>query len=137
MAKATTTRKSVSFPAGTLDLIERFPSRTKQDIEFSTKVQEIIRDLSLLLDRAQKGLKNQFTEAELNFLRDSLNGTILMPELSYQPSLLLMIEDSDRLDGYGDKWQVDVPALVEKVKALSEFECYALSKSIDQWWIEQ
>ena len=78
-----------------------------------------------------------FTEAELNFLRDSLNGAVLMPELAYQPSLILMIEDSGRLDGYGDKWQVDVPALVSKVKALSEFECYALSKSIDQWWIEQ
>lgn len=134
---ATTTRKSVSFPQGILDLIERFPSGTKQPLEFSTKVQEIIRDYSLLLDRAQKGLKALFTEAELNFLRDSLNGAVLMPELAYQPSLILMIEDSDRLDGYGEKWQVDVPALVAKVKALSEFECYALSKSIDQWWIEQ
>lgn len=134
---ATTTRKSVSFPAGILDLIEKFPSRTKQDIEFSTKVQEIIRDYSLILDRAQKGLRGQFTEAELNFLRDSLNGTVLMPELAYQPSLILMIEDSDKLDGYGDKWAVDVPALVAKVKGLSEFECYALSKAIDAWWIEQ
>ena len=132
-----TTRKSVSFPAGILELIEKFPSGTKQPLEFSTKIQEIIRDYSLLLDRAQKGFKGTFTEAELNFLRDSLNGAILMPELAYQPSLILMVEDSDRLDGYGAKWQIDVPALVEKIKALSEFECYALSKAIDAWWVEQ
>ena len=64
-------------------------------------------------------------------LCDVMNGTLHQP---YSVSLL-WAEVSDALpDGYAEKWNIDGPALVEKLRALSPFECMAVADAVERAW---
>jgi hypothetical protein len=75
----------------------------------------------------------EFSEAETNLLRDSLNG-VLHDSADSVRGVWMGIEDSINLDGLDKKWEIDGPALVEKLKTLRYDQDLALIEAIEQWW---
>ena len=130
----TVQRKSVSFPDISVEQIEGFPSAYHGGVGFSTKVQEMLRDLTTQLSRAQREIEPMLTEAEWNYIRDMLNSTVLTGELAYRFILPAQVEEADECEGLGEKWGVDVPVLVAKLRGLSEFQAYAVAKAADAFW---
>jgi len=72
------------------------------------------------------------SEAEWNLLRDALNGTWI-DETSYR-HLWMEIADAIRLDRLDEKWGVDGPALVEKLRGLCPGACMAVAHAVERWW---
>jgi len=127
-------KKSVSLPEEIVKSVENFPSRIRGTTEFSTKVQEMIEDLTKLIARVRKLIEPLFAENEFNYLKDLLNSSILTPDLSYKTMLLASIEDANIYENLAYKWQINAEELTAKIKSLSEFECYVLVKIIDEFW---
>jgi len=128
-------KTSVSFSDSTREMIEKFCSYQPGMNKFSSKAEEIIRDYSALLERTKRELSNIFSESELNYIYDMLNGTLIYPEqISIRSILTIEIKDVDRYEELGKKWKVDVKELVKKVSNLSEFQAYGLVKMAHEWW---
>lgn len=88
------------------------------------------RDLDRYYEMLARSLP-KFSEEEAMLLADVLNGTMHMP---YSVSLL-WAEISDALrEGYAEKWSVDGPVLVEKLRKLTPFECMAVADAIERAW---
>lgn len=85
-----------------------------------------------LLQRARPALREKFSAAELSLIADASNGTIY--DTWSIPALWMGIEDSINLDGTADKWSVDGPALVDKLKALTPAESHALVDAVERFW---
>lgn len=80
-------------------------------------------------------IEKKLTEAEWNLMRDSLNGTINEPA-SQITRLWHGIEDSIKLDGLAQKWDVDGDALLSKLRDLTYVEEVAAVEFVERWWIE-
>lgn len=130
-------KTSIALDTETTAQINAFVSRHHGTTELSTKIREIVDDYTHNLNRAKKEIEGVFTDAEWNYLRDMLNGTLLYPSSPIPALLVGEIEDADKLEGLGEKWEVDVNALVHKIKALSSFQSYALVKCVEEWWEQQ
>lgn len=81
-------------------------------------------------------IEKKLTEAEWNLMRDSLNGTINEPA-SQITRLWHGIEDSIKLDGLAQKWDVDGDALLSKLRDLTYVEEVAAVEFVERWWIEK
>lgn len=80
-------------------------------------------------------LKGKLTSDEWKYLADSLNGTMITPEFRCnQGGLIASIEDSNDFDGLGEKWEVDVPAFIEKVKILTGAQVDAIYTHVEKFW---
>lgn len=72
-----------------------------------------------------------FAEGEASLLCDVLNGT----RLDEHTMTLLWAEISDALaDGLAEKWEVDGPALVARLRALTPAEAYAVVDACERFW---
>lgn len=128
-------KKTIYIPEKTKEMLDSFISASRCEVEFSAKIQEIIIDLCTLLSRTKREVKGRFSENEWNYLRDMLNGTILQSDVvPYRFVLTAEAEDANRYEGLGEKWNVDVKKLIEKLKNLSEFEAYTVAKMVDEFW---
>lgn len=76
------------------------------------------------------------TEAEMNALRDSNNGTWHEPAAAIRGALWLGIDDSLH-DGIADKWQIDGQQLVDKLRGLTFAQEVKLLELIERWWSAQ
>lgn len=76
------------------------------------------------------------TEAEMSALRDVNNGTWHEPAAMIRGALWLGIEDS-LPDGIAEKWGIDGPALVKKLRGLSFAQEIKLVEGIEKWWSDQ
>ncbi len=133
MAKAI--KKSVSLPEELMSVVENFPSRHHGLEEFSTKLQEIISDFAAMIGRTKREVLEILTEAEMNYLRDLLNSSLIYADQFPVRTILAgSIEDGDKYEGLGEKWGVNVPALVQKVKNMAEFQAYTAVKMVDEYW---
>jgi hypothetical protein len=71
---------------------------------------------------------------ELALIVDVLNGTLLGPAtFGY---LWAEVEDS-LSDGLADKWGVDGPALVAKLRGLPPCALYALTRAVTRYWASE
>lgn len=82
-----------------------------------------------LLDRAIKTVDLTLKEAYL--IVDCLNG-VLMDTLA--PHLWVEIQDAIQIDHVDQKWEVDGPALVAKLRALSETQATAIVDATERYW---
>lgn len=95
----------------------------------------IINSFIPLFAGTMRELRGKFTPEEIIFLADILNGTVFQPELCIYPSTLVAeIEDRDRYNNAGQLHNVDVPALIEKAKALTSAQSLCLALEINRWW---
>lgn len=73
----------------------------------------------------------KFSVEEASLLLDALNGCISEPH-SVQ---LLWANIADAVqEGYDKKWEVDGPALVERLRKLSYAECMAVTDAVERFW---
>lgn len=77
--------------------------------------------------------KGRLSREELYLIIDVMNGTMLSPQIAGQ-HIPLNVEDGIALDHLDQKWEVDGPALVEKLKAMSTPELFFLEIWVQGFW---
>lgn len=88
------------------------------------------RDLERYYEMLRRNLPT-FSMEEALLLVDVENGHIVMPEMVS----MLWAEVQDALDeGYAEKWHVDGPTLVKRLRALTPFQCMAIADAIERVW---
>ncbi len=75
----------------------------------------------------------QLSEAEAMLICDSLNGIISDPQ-TMRIGLWAGVDDSIHLDGLDEKWSVDGPALIAKLRALTPAQAFAVTDAVECWW---
>lgn len=75
----------------------------------------------------------ELSEAEVNALRDCMNGTLNEPAGTIRCSIWANFEDAC-YDGLAEKWEIDGPALLEKLKALTYAQELGLIEQIEAYW---
>jgi hypothetical protein len=85
------------------------------------------------LRRARRRLRDQFSGDEQALVADVLNG-ILYCDSSAPAEVWQDIEDAVRHEGVAQKWSVDGPALVVKLRALSYTDACAFVDSVECFW---
>lgn len=78
-------------------------------------------------------IAQRFSEAELNAFRDCCNGTWFEPAALVDGAVLANFEDSLQ-DGVAEKWGIDAPATITKLRALDYHEQVALVEDIEAFW---
>jgi hypothetical protein len=93
----------------------------------------VSRDLERLYTLYSRALKQiDLTVEEGCLIVDSLNSTL--HDADSARMLWGGIEDSIELDGLAEKWAVDGPALVEKLKGLNEIQALAIVDAAERFW---
>lgn len=102
-----------------------------------TRSEIVRRDLSRyygLLARAKQELQPMFSVDELSLIAEALNGSLLTDE-RIGHDLLADVSDAVRLNGLAEKWNVNGPALIAKVRELrDDARGYALVDAVEIWW---
>lgn len=75
------------------------------------------------------------TEGEASLICDACNGTAFVDNRSIS-MLWAEIDDAIRLDGLDDKWHVDGPALVEKLRTLTWGQTAAIVDAVERFWAD-
>lgn len=78
-------------------------------------------------------IRQRFDEAEMNAFRDCCNGTIFGPAQLIDGAVLANFEDSAP-DGLYEKWRIDAPTTIAKLRALTYAEQVALVEDIEAFW---
>lgn len=86
--------------------------------------------------RRHRGVEDLFSAAELNALRDVANGWLAEPAATIAGGLAMELSDS-LPDGIAEKWEIDAPALLAKLRALPYADELALVAGIEAWWNRQ
>jgi hypothetical protein len=76
------------------------------------------------------------SQHEWMLIFDSLNGVVLSDSAQSVAGLWGGIEDSVNLDGLDKKWQVDGPALINKLRILSYPEQVAITDTAERFWAQ-
>jgi len=78
-------------------------------------------------------IRQRFSEAELNAMRDVCNDTIFWPAQLIDGAVLADFEDS-LIDGIAEKWDIDAPATIAKLRDLTYPDQVALVEDIEVFW---
>ncbi|WP_333664715.1 hypothetical protein [Desulfobacter postgatei] len=79
-------------------------------------------------------MKGMFTARELSLLIDTHNG-LAMSALHYSANTLAAgTSDSIALDGMAEKWEIDGPALIEKIHTLTPMQALCLEIWANGFW---
>jgi hypothetical protein len=78
-------------------------------------------------------LRGKFERQELLLMLDVCNGLVLTPGMAGQ-HLLADVSDGIALDGLAEKWEIDGPALLAKLQALSIFQAHCLEVWCRAFW---
>lgn len=90
------------------------------------------RDLERYYEVLQRDLASiTLTEGEAMLILDVCNGTFWSGWSA--PLLWADIEDALE-DGYAEKWDVDGPALVARLRALTPGQSMAVVDAVERWW---
>ncbi len=93
----------------------------------------INRDLERLYTLYRRALQETpLTLAEGCLLVDCLNGSLF--DATSAPLLWGSVEDGIKLDGLDERWEVDGPAFVAKLRALSAFQAMTLIDASERFW---
>ena len=82
-----------------------------------------------ILERSRMTMADLLSDGEIGLILDVLNGTDTI-----SPAMVWAEVEDALPDGYAGKWNVDGPALVGKLKAMSYGECIALVDAVEVWW---
>lgn len=85
-----------------------------------------------ILRYGRQSLRERLSTAEISAILDNLNGVWLSEPVSIR---LIHANVADGLEeGLAEKWKIDGPALVEKLKSLTFAESCALADAVERWW---
>lgn len=86
-----------------------------------------------VLEDARRRLLDILTDNEMALVLDVLNGTMFSDTISIR-MVWVEIKDGITMEGLDQKWQIDGPALVEKIQKLTYSENCALIDASERWW---
>ena len=93
----------------------------------------IHRDLERLYTLYSRAIREvQLTADEACLIVDTLNGTLM--DANTARLLWANVEDACNLDHLDKKWEVDGPALVEKLQGLNDIQAMALVDAAERFW---
>ncbi len=129
-----TQRLSITIPTHTLAHVEARQARSgeEQSYDRSATIAKSLDRYFYALAAARRGLRERFSAGEQGLLLDVANGCLFS-----SPSAIGFIEHEVAgalVDGAAEKWQVDGPALVEKLAALTYAEKLSLIDAAERWW---
>jgi hypothetical protein len=78
-------------------------------------------------------IAQRFSEDELSAFRDCCNGTWFEPAPLVDGAVLANFEDSLQ-DGIAEKWGIDAPAAIAKLRGLTYPDQVALVEDIEAFW---
>lgn len=81
----------------------------------------------------RKQLAGQFSDGEIALICDVFNGSAFMEEISIRLAWA-SVQDGIEMDGLDRKWEIDGPALIDKVKTLTFAQTVALVDAVEVWW---
>lgn len=126
---------SFGTAGGTVSVIIREAERAYNYGFSPYKISESLAELQMIRKRSMSELKGVFTPNEWSYMADALNGTIITPEFRCIPgALIASVEDSDRYDGLGEKWGVDVKKLTYKIEDLTAAQVDAVFARVEAFW---
>lgn len=116
----------VSMP---LSLVAEVESRVGQ----KSRSDVVSRDLDRLYSLYRRAIGSlDLTVQEASLILDVLNGSLY--DVVTAPMLWAAVEDRIKYDSLDEKWGVDGPALVEKLKALTDVQALALVDIGERFW---
>jgi hypothetical protein len=95
----------------------------------SRRVAQVCERYLELLKRAELPA---FSEPEWMLMRDALDDTAQKPAMLIR-GVWMGVDDIIRTEGAADKWGVDGPALIERLKGMSYLQEVALVEEIETW----
>lgn len=103
---------------------------------FNEQVNAALRKVATIDKVSMSELRGRFTPAEWKAIADTLNGTYTKDEtFRYTPSALTAaIEDSDLYNNLGQKWEVDIKALCDKINSLGGAQVDAVYRRVETFW---
>lgn len=128
-----TQRLSITIPAHTLAHVEARQARSgeEQSYDRSAVIARSLDRYFYALAAARRGLRERFSAGEQGLLLDVANGALFA-----SPCAINFIEHevaAALIDGAAERWHVDGPALMKKLKALSYVEKLALIDAAERW----
>jgi hypothetical protein len=104
----------------------------RREGERSTIINTSLDRYFAILSRARRSLAQIISDDEMALILDAINGIVHVDTISVQ---LVYAEIEDSLaDGLAEKWSIDGPALVEKLRGLTYAENMALVDAGERWW---
>lgn len=110
--------------------ILRVIGKTKKN-GLSGRIADIVERYGLIVELERRALENLFSETELNALTDAIWSTALGNGAIVLGVILADFEDSGP-DGLYDKWGVDAPEVIRKLKGLSVGQEIALVELLER-----
>lgn len=128
-----TQRLSITMPAHTIAQVEARQARPgeEQSMDRSATIAKSLDRYFYALAAARRDLRSRFSSGEQGLILDVANGTLFG-----SPCAIGFLEHEVRAaldDGAAERWHVDGPALVKKLKALSYVEKLALIDAAERW----
>jgi len=129
-----TQRLSITMPSHTLAHVEARQARSgeEQSYDRSAVIARSLDRYFYALAAARRGLRERFSKSELGLLLDVANWALFA-----SPCAVGFLEHEVAaaiVDGAAERWHVDGPALMKKLKALSYVEKLALIDAAERWW---
>ena len=83
-------------------------------------------------------IRGSFSPGEWSFLADSLNGTMTTDSFRCNGGALAYhCLEADRLDTLGEKWEIDVLDLMDKIQDLTAAQVDAVYFRVEQFWEDE
>ena len=126
-------RFSITMPPSTLEQIAARQARQgeEQSYDRSAVIARSLDRYFYALAAARRGLRSRFGKNELGLIIDVANGALFA-----SPCAIGFLEHevaAALADGGAERWHVDGPALMKKLKALSYVEKLALIDAAERW----
>ena len=107
-----------------------------EGISFNEQINASLRKLSAIEKASMNELRGRFTVPEWKAIVDCLNGVYTKDEaFRYSPDALIAnLEEGDLYEGFGEKWEINIVSLCEKIKLLSAAQIDALYNRVEKFW---
>jgi len=113
--------------------ISPYPSTLERIKERGGVSPVIERDINRLYDMYSRALRQiPLLVEEACLITDCLNSTIY--DANSAPMMWASVRDGIEMDGLDTKWNVDGPALVDKLKGLTEIQSMAIIDAAERFW---
>jgi hypothetical protein len=125
--------KSVRLSENVIEYVSNYPTAYHGVTDFNPKLEECLTASERLHLITKEELKNYFTKEEASLLIDVTNSHLYQP-ISPKSSLLLCVQDGDFYEGLGEKWEVDIKKLLEKISKLTEYQSHCVFLMCNEFW---
>lgn len=99
----------------------------------STVINDTLERYFWLVDVERRQLRQLLSDGEIALICDVLNGVMFADPHSVN-FVSMEVQDGISMDRLDEKWKIDGPALVQKLKGCSYGTMIALVDAVQMWW---